>query len=355
MKKDKLDLYYYTTTETMRYILENGDIYATHMSYMNDSEEYKNGLRELKNLVNQRLKNQSNEDAVKGIEKIQSEEIQFEEMPDSFSISFSTNKDLLSQWSMYAKESGVSLHMQFQRDEIYEAPDSEKNIKSKIGILSPEKVFYYTEHAMRDESIKNKIANQIWEKISDELEQDNTKADEELAVQIWRIIKKNAPYIKRYEFNAEDEYRLVFAREDWSFQHRIDYRMDKNVLKPYLDVTCQGGWPIKEIIVGPGFNQDIVYKSICHFMENVNLQVKICDGQQFFEACIEFLKRTGMDVEELTNEKDNIKKLNDMEVRFVQWKAVLKRTVNDLKKVYENCYLSKQGIIVCKSDIPYLF
>ena len=47
----KMDLlYYYTTSETMKYILTQGDIFATHISYLNDSEEYINGLRELREI-----------------------------------------------------------------------------------------------------------------------------------------------------------------------------------------------------------------------------------------------------------------------------------------------------------------
>lgn len=42
-----MELYYYTSTDTMRYILEKGDIFATNIRYMNDSEEYINGLEEL--------------------------------------------------------------------------------------------------------------------------------------------------------------------------------------------------------------------------------------------------------------------------------------------------------------------
>ena len=53
-----MELYYYTTTDTLRFILEKGDIYATNIRYMNDSEEYFNGLKELHRLIN-------NEDLVK--------------------------------------------------------------------------------------------------------------------------------------------------------------------------------------------------------------------------------------------------------------------------------------------------
>ena len=46
-----MKLYYYTSTDTMRYILGSGDIYATNIRYMNDSEEYTNGLNEIKLLM----------------------------------------------------------------------------------------------------------------------------------------------------------------------------------------------------------------------------------------------------------------------------------------------------------------
>ena len=47
-----MELYYYTTTDTLRFILEKGDIYATNIRYMNDSEEYITGVNELWLLIN---------------------------------------------------------------------------------------------------------------------------------------------------------------------------------------------------------------------------------------------------------------------------------------------------------------
>lgn len=41
------DLYYYTKVETMRYILCDANIFATNIRYMNDSEEYANGLKRI--------------------------------------------------------------------------------------------------------------------------------------------------------------------------------------------------------------------------------------------------------------------------------------------------------------------
>ncbi len=50
--QDNHVLYYYTSVETMRFILENANIYATNLKYMNDAEEYSNGLKELRYVNN---------------------------------------------------------------------------------------------------------------------------------------------------------------------------------------------------------------------------------------------------------------------------------------------------------------
>ena len=50
------ELYYYTSSDTMRFILTKGNIFATNLKYMNDGEEYTNGLAELRMVLNDRYK-----------------------------------------------------------------------------------------------------------------------------------------------------------------------------------------------------------------------------------------------------------------------------------------------------------
>ncbi|MDE5590026.1 MAG: hypothetical protein K2J60_12970 [Acetatifactor sp.] len=99
-------LYYYTTAETMKYILTQGDIYATHISYLNDLEEYVNGLRELREIFANREQGDGKPANIIN-DDIYEEAIR--EIPQIYSISFSKEADLLSQWYMYARESGVRL------------------------------------------------------------------------------------------------------------------------------------------------------------------------------------------------------------------------------------------------------
>ena len=44
-------MYYYTSTETMQKILQNGNMWATNLAYMNDAREVVNGLDEIKKLL----------------------------------------------------------------------------------------------------------------------------------------------------------------------------------------------------------------------------------------------------------------------------------------------------------------
>ena len=102
-EKALMYLYYYTNVETMRCILKGADIYAINLQYMNDSEEYANGLKELRVIFNknyelwkkQQLENQieSDKSILIDEEKLQKE---LEREVSVYSISFSESRDLLS-------------------------------------------------------------------------------------------------------------------------------------------------------------------------------------------------------------------------------------------------------------------
>ena len=183
-----MELYYYTTTDTLRYILENGDIFATNIRYMNDSEEYFNGLKELHRLINE-------EDLVKKwLTERKPDNLTYEALrsaftkealqknmddADFYSISFCQKNDLLSQWAIYSRESGVSIKMNYDRNNYSFVTESiEKQSSGNIqehgsvntdkqntakpeakarfqqGIL-PRKVYYFTHDVMKGSEYKD--------------------------------------------------------------------------------------------------------------------------------------------------------------------------------------------------------
>lgn len=332
----------------MRFILENADIYATNLKYMNDSEEYVNGIYELSEIFNGKYP---------GSISAPLQSHYAEETPESYSISFSTERDLLSQWSMYAKESGVSLRMEFDKDHIYEINEFGKNRnQEKIVIegLSPRKVYYCTKNAMTQEQY-TEVRTAIEGETLSGLEGGDIS---DIAQEIWL---RNVPYIKRYEFKAEGEYRLVFNQKDCEKVFRVDYRSDKNVLKPYLDVTCKDGWPVSEIIVGPGFNQHQVFESICHFLQNAQLKLPVLSDAEFQERCQEYLGSylTGSPkLADIWNSQKGYLTGSAVD-RYLKWCEIRKNLRNSGTEQFcaylKNRFISRDGVLLTKSAIPYIF
>lgn len=344
----------------MRYILKDANIFATNIKYMNDSEEYANGLKELRKIYEDHF----------GDKRISYEKIRAELEKDIpiYSISFSGARDLLSQWSMYAGESGVSIKMQFEENEKYEVFDlhSQKRkllVDDKTSIY-PQKVWYCTKEAMENEDY-NKVADEIWEEAFSK-ENDVTKND--IEGNFVEYSRKITPYIKRAEFKAEQEYRMVFEKSTWrntECDFRIDYRNSRNVLKPYLDVRCKNGWPIHEIIIGPGFNQDVVFESVRHFLNNAKLLVPKLDNNIYLSRFEEYLKLCGtipdcikelleQQKKEIDNAQNIYRFFYNVRNSIIQ-KLNMENIENEFSEKINRTEFTKPGIILSRSRIPYIF
>lgn len=366
-----MDLYYYTTTETMKYILSGGNIYATNMKYMNDSEEYTNGLREIREYIIN--KNVQNDEFVKAAKLKLTDAVykrRMESEVNSFSISFTTARDLLSQWSMYAKESGVSLKMEFEDNKDYEflAYDSNEEGAPKPDYHTrPKEVYYFTKDVLKKEdyeTLGDAIINEMKERFRDQNMQDYSDNIEMLW--LWMT-----PFVKRADFGAEREYRLIFSFDNIEcFTPRVDFRNDKNVLKPYLDISMTGGWPVTEIIVGPGFNQDAVFNGISYFLSKAKILTPTISMMEMGKRMEEYLKdmvvASGKKTQKVLTEwkklyKDftgNTAEDKNAVVRLYQKFAFFLRDKgeNNIYREYiKNNYLSSDGIALRKSKIPYIF
>ena len=349
-------LYYYTSVDTMRYILQGANIFATNLLYMNDAEEYSNGRRELKDIINFK----------QGKELITEERVksEIEKEVTSYSISFSTAKDLLSQWSMYAGESGVSLAMEFSEGEKYLAYEPEKKDRTLVSALTikPKKVHYCTKSVMDDKDYEQ-VREAIWTAIQENVS-DSRATFDDFEGNLDYFWTEMTPYVKRYEFSADEEYRLVFDWTQLLERFRIDYRNDRNVLKPYLDIQCEGGWPIREITVGPGFNQEVVYRSIIHFLKHSNIKVPELSGEKFLEQCTRYLDSCGNmpnEVKEIWEEKKDALNIDDKRERYNIFWSIRKSIMSVLKPddpykiAMQKKEMTEEGIILSRSGIPYIF
>lgn len=370
-----MELFYYTSTETLSYILKNGNIYATNIRYMNDSEEYLNGLRELYSLSqNNSLlqdwisKRELKDSLLDEIKKTFSEDNLEENMQNMeyYSISFCKKNDLLSQWAIYAKESGVSIKMNFEEASYKFFSKSLKEGEQAEWNLIPQSVYYFTRDAMMNkEDIYNSVAYDILDQlyVADSMDQAEWKKER------WRYV---STLVKRYDFYQEEECRLVFEPNESAFPPCIEYRHDQKVLKPYLDIECDGGWPIWEIMIGPGFNQQVVYDSMEHFLNHTKVMVgykTIEDYAIRMEKYLEPYKkklaecRDYVDLSDLFMKKDWIKdvEFEEAEIIFTQKMDAIRKFVSKIKynsdivQYFSQHHFTNSGIVLTKSSIPYIF
>lgn len=378
----------------MQFILTNSNMFATNMSYMNDSEEYINGLSELQFILNDTegivQKWKEKYPGNPKIEELDFGKIQqactkkvlekYKNQCDSYSISFCKKRDLLSQWSMYAKESGVSLTMDFSKcsDFVYKGYKSsdDKNDREKIvensEALEPKSVYYFTHDAEMDEKQKQETAERILDDFFLKLpkETDIYECFEDQ----W---KSFSTYIKRYDFYQENEHRIVFNLKDLRITPRIDYRNDKNVLKPYLDIECETGWPVTEVTVGPGFNQSAVLRSLRHFLDNADINCHIANEGEYWQRIESYMQMAPNLWNNINRacpeEVQQLKARLNVRIGSTQKKFdknetynMVQKTVNAIldvedgisesqKKIFRDNYFSVSGIILRKSEIPYIF
>lgn len=334
----------------MKFILTQGDIFATNISYLNDSEEYVNGLRELKELfLNKRAWGEETEAYLKG----ETYERALREKPEIYSISFSKEADLLSQWYMYARESGVRLGMLFPQEK--QSFVINKNIKKDMETKLRD-VHYFTRTGMPSQAYKKekRVINRLVKDYAVELGVEKDPGAN--GVRIWKEI---APYIKNYEFRQEKEARLIFNADVSRDADLIEYRSANGVLIPYLDVYLEEGWPIVEIMVGPGRNQERVYASICHFVDYCALKIPEIDqaesAKRFLEG-MSFYQVEQVQIDEYCGEvEENVRDGAGIITYNSQIYDVLKGKGGREQEYLNRNYYSKCGIVVRKSNAPYVF
>ena len=355
-------LYYYTTAETMKYILTQGDIFATHISYLNDLEEYVNGLRELREIFVDQAQGDGRTIAISN-QRIYEEAIK--EIPQIYSISFSKEADLLSQWYMYAKESGVRLGLSFdgkkQNFEIKKKADKDGPKKSVESVLR--NVHYFTRIGMPQEEYQNgkNSINKAIQEYADEI--GIKREDDANDIRLWKEI---APYIKNYEFRQEQEVRLVFnaVTEDGNAVNKedvdlIEYRNANGVLIPYIDVYRKEGWPVVEIMVGPGRNQSRVFSSICHFVDNNHLKIPEIDQKRNMHCFIKGMSSYQVKEDSIDTYcreiEETVANGQDILTYKGQIYDILKDKHGHEREYLDRNYYSNCGIIVRKSNAPYVF
>lgn len=401
-------LYHYTSTAVLDSLLSNATFWASNIYYLNDASEFQTGIEALKKAFSTSIGDEKDE-----LEKCREickecidniEEWNGYTWPGIFSVSFSIKEDVLNQWITYAKEGGVCIEFDSEimrgkvkpENYLFITEDSEKNIFSlPTGNIA--RTIYddniLSDTAKTKEIIKNLVKLCVRYSPGKCEESDMLDNNRGIVCEFFAIL---ASYFKNKDFVIEDEVRmvcpLIFDLDEGSAD--IFYNKKENgVLRPYIkvkfhksaDLDAKPMLPIVAITVGPAGNQEAVFSSVVHRVEYGKPAVWEYD-REFLERflsnyvngclrqneikdkaveCANYLladwkKRAGQNnvsYEETRENEEGIQitvKLdgnkNDEETVILE--GQIKQKIDIWKK--EN-YLTKQGIWIKKSKIPYVY
>lgn len=406
--------YYYTNIDTLDKILKSGALYSTNYRYLNDPSEWQYGYNCMKekcqSIAEQYEKNPDetkfSEYMLKNIltsqhflndYPIHNSNVFRGNYSEIFTISFTEEEDLISQWERYAKESGVVLELDFNlicKKKVYLY---QKTVKGNIIPIEiePQKVAY------EEQTIKN--ISKISMKTMYDYFVGSGWSEEKMAPFFHMFIRYVASYIKNAAYEQEKEIRIscyplvneATGAEDIDSSEMI-YTIRDGVMTPHIPLYCgmkQGteltccGYPIRSIRVGPGYNQNSVYQGLIHRMECGEKQIFLLPkteqikikNRHIIEGLASYvhlaisksksnkdilrmihnkLADNSADIElkkaiEKINNESTLQNLRDVSDKLQELKQNFYEQI--FKEYESNQFCTSDGILIKKSEIPYLF
>lgn len=284
-------------------------IFPSQVQYLNDSQEYKDGIRVVANIGS---KNNVYEDNV-------------------FVVCFCGKEDLLSQWKYYGQNCGIAIEFDFNDNVQFRwwNLENKDDDADKFGFfLTPYPVLY-----------KNKESN--YEYLYKLIKKSNIKENIINTIFI--------PYCKNITFEEEKESRIIFfpIQELEEFKTKMKYRVTETKIIPQFEckVYYQKGnnnlsppIPIKNIMIGPGYNQLIVFNSVISMLEKTNYELEYIDEDR---------------IRKLKDEAKREKKIYKKDMSNIKPKQLCVVTKSRKKKIEYITYKTSIGITVQMSATPF--
>lgn len=227
-KKPK-ELYHYTSLDTLLGMINNQEIWMTHINFMNDKHEYRHALH----IINEMTLDSLDSYKIKDIET------RF----DPFcSFSFSEDPNLLSQWRGYcSKNIGICLgfdpkilftnNLSYLYKCVYDN-DLKKEILQKITNIS----------------IQNCFSSKSQEETNSILKNNNS------------LTKIACATFKDKSFKEENEWRIL----DYANPETLQFRVGANTLIPYIKKELNILDSLLSIWIGPSsFQKETAYSLKC--------------------------------------------------------------------------------------------
>ena len=265
-------LYHYTDAKGLYGILNSRELWASSYQFLNDATEFEYAF----DLIKVAYPQEDSDPSQEGTTHFETAEMISKEWYDHISgslfvVSFSKEKDLLSQWQAYAgPHSGYSLG--FRQSTLYDYKNREfvecdlveceyvkdkqlEDIKCLIGKLSEESNAFY--------KLMTKSGEQNRRNGFDKFISQSVEANKKML-----LLAKS---FKNSSFEHEKECRLVVQPLPGNSKG-ICYRPTKLTVIPYVKIHFKLGLPIERIVVGPGPHQKRSATSLKQMLKKFELK-----------------------------------------------------------------------------------
>jgi hypothetical protein len=273
-------LWHYTDAAGLAGILQKREIWASDISFLNDSRERVHFSDLLKRRVSSRfLDPHVWKNSIILLSSLPESRRQYitEHGADALAAftsdvdviartrvcvaSFSEERDSLSQWRGYCYAGGFCIGIKGTalkdlRNAEREVAAYSRQIESGRTARDLKKVKYLSEkeHEELDEFIDTMI-------VLDALFYGTSTEDNETSHDvISQFVQVKAPLVKDHHFASEIEWRLI-VQADTNMTEGLNFRSGRSCLVPYLKLPLAGDF-IDEIIVGPGRNADLDVRAL---------------------------------------------------------------------------------------------
>lgn len=262
-------LFHYTDVNAVKSILEHGKLWLTDLRFMNDSEEMSHGVNHLKEVLegewlreqlSEQLSGESFSVAVKFVLDALADHVErYMDYNPSFVCSFSRSDDSLSQWRAYGNYS-----IEFSGEEIEQhlrECQYDSGVKSSIAEIALEEAILLIAEYLGGSSGRSNPA----------------------ALQEYLSLISMVATFKHESFAEEREVRIIVDKLGCDYPFRFRGRGD--VLIPFIEVPI----PLKSIVaikVGPMKDQDLAFRSMCMFVDELQR------SKEFRDIPIEEIKVT---------------------------------------------------------------
>jgi hypothetical protein len=245
-----LSISHYTNVGGMVGIVEKGCIWASNVSYLNDREELKHGLRGATKALKRVLNDSLYDDWANSLKAVV-KEITEGRMPNTYAACFCQRSDVLSQWRGYGG-SDQPVAVTFKRKEL---EDLFASHKAKLYPVVKAK------KQITDHLLENLNELTVFEYGA------GTFSGPEKHQRAYHMLSRLLPRFKNIGFQDERKWRFVVQHE--TVRDLVCFRPVGNVIVPYIKLGPGEGshLPIESIRIGPGRDMELTKHSVELFLK----------------------------------------------------------------------------------------